>query len=37
METEDEKVNTRSEYEIRRIEEEKYYESNRKEVEQLII
>ena len=36
METEDEKVNTRSEYEIRRIEEEKYYESNRKEVEQLI-
>ena len=32
METEDEKVNTRSEYEIRRIEEEKYYESNRKEL-----
>lgn len=36
METENEKVNTRSEYEIRSIEKEKYYESNRKEVEQSI-
>lgn len=36
METENERVDTRSEYEIRSIEEEKYYESNRKEVEQSI-